>query len=125
LRLKNNSTFSDGERSIPAARLSNAATVFAALGDPVRLAIVARLCGDPLPTIQLKHGTSLSRQAVTKHLRILEDVGLVHSDRVGRDRSWRIETRQLAKTRQYLERISAQWDARLERLRAFVEHDVK
>jgi DNA-binding transcriptional ArsR family regulator len=107
------------------AQSPNAATIFAALGDPVRLAIIARLCGGgPLLTIQLKHGTSLSRQAVTKHLRILEDAGLVRSDRVGRDRSWRMEARQLAKTRAYLERISAQWDARLERLRSFVEDDV-
>jgi DNA-binding transcriptional ArsR family regulator len=124
--VKNNVTSSDRELGVPVARLPNAATVFAALGDPIRLAIVARLCGNgPLPTIQLKHGTSLSRQAVTKHLRILEDVGLVHSDRVGRDRSWRIETRQLAEAGLYLERISAQWDARLERLRVFEGDDVK
>jgi DNA-binding transcriptional ArsR family regulator len=110
---------------LPNAATIFAATIFAALGDPVRLAIIARLCVDgPLPTIQLKHGTSLSRQAVTKHLRILEDVGMVRSDRVGRDRSWRMEARQLAKTRAYLKQISAQWDARLERLRSFVEDDV-
>jgi DNA-binding transcriptional ArsR family regulator len=113
------------EPSTPVPQLHNAATVFAALGDPVRLAIIARLCGDgPLPTIQLKHGTSLSRQAVTKHLRILEDVGLVRSGRVGRDRSWRIEEGQIAKTGAYLEQISAQWEARLERLRALVEDEV-
>ena len=113
-------------QDIPDARSTDPATVFAALGDPVRLAIVTRLCDHgPLPTIQLKWGTSLSRQAVTKHLRILEDVGLVRSRRVGRDRSWRIEARQLAKARTYLDRISAQWDARLERQRAFVEDDVK
>jgi DNA-binding transcriptional ArsR family regulator len=101
---------------------SDAATVFAALGDPVRFAIVARLCDDgPLPTIALKAGTSLSRQAVTKHLRVLEEVGLVRSDRVGRDRSWRVESEGLARTRDHLARISAQWDARLERLRAMVE----
>jgi DNA-binding transcriptional ArsR family regulator len=109
-------------RNTPAARLPDGATVFAALGDPVRLAIIARLCGDgPLPTIQLKRGTSLSRQAVTRHLQILEDVGLLRSDRVGRDRSWWIEARQLAKTREYLDEISAQWDARLRRLQSFVE----
>jgi DNA-binding transcriptional ArsR family regulator len=114
------------EDKVPTASSTGAATVFAALGDPVRLAIIARLCDDgPLPTVQLKQGTSLSRQAVTKHLRILEDVGLVRSSRVGRDRSWRIEVQQLVKTRAYLDRISAQWDARLERLRAFVEGDVK
>lgn len=99
-----------------------AAPVFAALGDSVRLAIVTQLCaGGPLPTIRLKQRTDLSRQAITKHLRILEEAGLVSSDRVGRDRAWRIEPHQLARTRDYLERISAQWDARLERLRAFVE----
>jgi DNA-binding transcriptional ArsR family regulator len=99
-----------------------AAPVFAALGDPMRLAIVAQLCaGGPLPTIQLKARTEISRQAITKHLRILEEAGLVKSDRVGRDRAWRIEPYQLARTRDYLERISAQWDARIERLRAFVE----
>jgi DNA-binding transcriptional ArsR family regulator len=107
------------------AQLPEAAPVFAALGDPVRLAIVARLCGNgPLPTIQLKRGTRLSRQAVTKHLQILQDVGLVRSERTGRDRSWRIEAGQLARTRTYLEQISAQWDRRLERLRSLVEHDV-
>jgi DNA-binding transcriptional ArsR family regulator len=100
----------------------DAATVFAALGDPVRLAIVARLCDDgPLPTVKLRDGTNLSRQAITKHLCILEDVGLLRSKRVGRDRAWQIEARQLTKTRAYLDRISALWDARLQRLRSFVE----
>jgi DNA-binding transcriptional ArsR family regulator len=97
-----------------ATTVSAAAPLFAALGDPVRLAIVARLCaGGPLPTIRLKEGTALSRQAVTKHLRILETAGLVQSNRAGRDRSWRIDARQLARTREYLDRISAQWAARL------------
>jgi len=113
------------ELATSVAQPPDAAPVFAALGEPVRLAIIARLCGDgPLPTIRLKHGTSLSRQAVTKHLRILEDVGLVRSDRVGRDRSWRIEEGQLARTGAYLEQISALWEARLERLRSFVEDEV-
>jgi DNA-binding transcriptional ArsR family regulator len=98
------------------------APVFAALGDPVRLAIVTQLCASgPLPTMRLKERTEISRQAITKHLRILEEAGLVHSDRVGRDRAWRIEPHQLTRTRDYLARISAQWDARIERLRAFVE----
>jgi DNA-binding transcriptional ArsR family regulator len=98
------------------------APAFAALGDRVRLAIVARLCDDgPLTTIQLKDGTHLTRQAVTKHLKVLEGAGLVGSDRIGRDRSWRLDARRLAKTRSFLDRISAQWDERLERLRALVE----
>jgi len=104
------------------ARSPDAVPLFAALGDPVRFAIVARLCDDgPLPTIVLKQGTQLSRQAVTKHLQVLEQVGLVRSDRVGRDRSWQIEIKALARTRDILDRIAAQWDTRLERLRALVE----
>jgi DNA-binding transcriptional ArsR family regulator len=98
------------------------APVFAALGDPIRLAMVSRLCVDgPLPTIRLKQAARVSRQAVTKHLRTLEDTGIVKSERVGRDRLWRIETRRLNEIRRYLDQISAQWDATLERLRKFVE----
>ena len=68
-------------------RLTKAVPIFAALGDPVRLAIVARLCGDgPLPTITLKEQTGVSRQGVSKHLRLLEQSGLVRSARKGRDR---------------------------------------
>ena len=107
-----------------AAQLAKAIPVFAALGEPVRLSIVARLSSEgPLPTIELTQSTNVSRQAVTKHLRMLEDVGLVRSDRVGRDRLWRIETHQLTKIRKYLDQISAQWDARLDRLRTMVESD--
>ena len=99
-----------------------AAPVFAALGDPVRLGIVLKLGkGGPLPTITLQDGTGVSRQAVTKHLRLLEDAGLVASERAGRDRLWRIEAARVAELSRMLERISAQWDARIERLRKFVE----
>ena len=58
---------------------------------------------------------------MTKHLRLLEGAGLVQSQRVGRDRLWQIETRQLTEVRKYLDQISEQWDATLERLRQFVE----
>jgi DNA-binding transcriptional ArsR family regulator len=99
-----------------------AAPTFAALGDPVRLAIVARLCKDgPLLTVELKQGAGVSRQGVTKHLNVLEAAGLVSSDRVGRDRQWRLQAEQFALARQYLDHVSAQWDLRLERLKAFVE----
>ena len=106
------------------SRLTKSAPIFAALGDPVRLAMVARLCKDgPLPTIRLKQDTSVSRQAVTKHLRILEEAGLVQSKRVGRDRLWQIETRQLTEVSKYLDQISSQWDANIVRLRRFVEDE--
>lgn len=107
-----------------ASRLAIAAPVFAALGDPVRLAMVSRLCAEgPLPTVRLQQSTNVSRQAVTKHLRTLECTGIVKSNRVGRDRLWRIEARQLKRVRTYLDQISSQWDTALERLRTYVEDD--
>jgi DNA-binding transcriptional ArsR family regulator len=105
-----------------AMQLTKAVPIFAALGDPVRLAIVARLCSDgPLRTITLKEQASVSRQGVSKHLRLLEQSGLVRSARKGRDRVWRVETRRIAAARAYLALMSGQWDARLERLRSFME----
>ena len=104
------------------ARHEKTAPMFAALGDPIRLRMVSRLCAEgPLPTVQLQQGTNVSRQAITKHLYLLEESGLVKSERVSRDRLWRIEARQLKKIQAYLDQISAQWDAALERLRGFVE----
>jgi DNA-binding transcriptional ArsR family regulator len=106
-------------------QLPRTAPILSALGDPIRLAIVMRLCKDgPLPTIELKQDAGgVSRQGITKHLQVLVDAGLVSSDRVGRDRQWQLQTQQLAAARDYLSQISAQWDLRLERLRKFVEDD--
>jgi DNA-binding transcriptional ArsR family regulator len=104
------------------ADLFKAAPLFAALGDPVRLAMITRLSGHgPLPTVQLKQSAGVSRQAITKHLQVLENAGLLHSDRVGRDRQWRMHTERFSAARDYLDLIAKQWDERLHRLRAFVE----
>jgi DNA-binding transcriptional ArsR family regulator len=107
-----------------AAKLSGAAPVFAALGDRTRLRIVARLCeGGPLSIARLTEGATVSRQAVTKHLRALAEAGLVRSERAGRERIWELRPGRLAEVRRYLDRISAQWDEALGRLRKFVETD--
>jgi DNA-binding transcriptional ArsR family regulator len=96
--------------------------LFAALGDQQRLWLVARLCdGGPRSITQLASGARISRQAVTKHLRVMEHAGLVRSARRGRERVWQLEQRRLEEARRYLGQISAQWDAVLERLRVFVE----
>jgi DNA-binding transcriptional ArsR family regulator len=106
----------------PSSELTVHAPIFAALGDEVRLRIVARLCdGGPLSIVRLTEGADISRQAVTKHLRALEKVGLLRSCRAGRERIWELETRRLTEARRYLNEISEQWDDRLQRLRAFVE----
>ena len=105
-------------------RLVTAAPVFAALGDPTRLSLVARLCTHgPQSITQLTDATDVTRQAVTKHLVALEEAGLVRGSREGRERIWELQGKRLADARSYLEQISSQWDAAIERLRAFVETD--
>jgi DNA-binding transcriptional ArsR family regulator len=107
---------------IAGARRADAALVFAALGDETRLYIVARLCEEgPLPIMRLGAGAAVSRQAITKHLQALEQAGLAHSSRNGRERIWELRTRRLSEVQHYLDQISQQWDAVLGRLRDFVE----
>ena len=98
------------------------AVLFAALGDQKRLWLVARLCHDgPTSITRLAAGAQITRQAVTKHLRVMEHAGLVQSSRRGRERVWQLEQPRLEEARRYLNQISAQWDQALERLRALVE----
>ena len=104
------------------SRRSEAAIVFAALGDEMRLRIVDRLCREgPLSIIALTDGTRVSRQAITKHLHALREAGLARGARTGRESIWELRPNRLAETRRYLDQITAQWDAALDRLRAFVE----
>ena len=96
--------------------------MFAALGDATRLRIVSQLCeAGPLSIARLTDGSSVSRQAVTKHLHALARAGLVRSRRSGRERIWELRTRRLEEVRRYLDRIATQWDGALGRLRAFME----
>ena len=105
-----------------ARRLADAAPVFAALGDRTRLRIVARLSdAGPLSTATLTEVAAMSRQAIAKHLRVLEGAGLLRSGRAGRERIWELETKRLAEIRRHLDQISAQWDGALARLRRLVE----
>jgi DNA-binding transcriptional ArsR family regulator len=104
------------------AAWKEAAPLFAALGDETRLHVVTRLCEEgPLSIARLTEGANVTRQAVTKHLRILENAGLVHSTRDGRENLWELEPRRIAEARRLLDVISAEWDDTLERLRVFVE----
>src|SRR5271156_3214915 len=98
------------------------ASLFAALGDEIRLRLVSRLCDDgPMSIARLTAGSNVTRQAITKHLRVMEDAGLVHSKRRGRESVWQLEQRRLRDARHYLDLISKQWDQALDRLRSFVE----
>ncbi len=100
--------------------MSNA-ELFAALGDETRLAVLERLGEGPLSIVRLTEGRPLSRQALTKHLRVLERAGLVSQTRAGRERLWSLQRQRLEVARTFLERMSRQWDDRLDRLKAMVE----
>src|SRR5688572_2647285 len=109
-------------RRSSATALRDSAPVFAALGDDTRLGIVTRLCrSGPASITSLTAGSGVTRQAVTKHLRVLADAGLVRATRAGRESSWQLVPGGLEEARSCLDLISQQWDAVLERLRAFVE----
>jgi DNA-binding transcriptional ArsR family regulator len=107
------------------ASLRRGAPVFAALGDETRLRIIAKLsAGGPLSIAQITEGESVTRQAITKHLAVLADAGLVRDVRAGRERRWELELAPLDTARMCLDLVAERWDQRLERLKALVEEDV-
>jgi DNA-binding transcriptional ArsR family regulator len=96
--------------------------VLAALGDETRLSIVAKLSNGEAQSIsQLTDDTKVTRQAVTKHLKVLEDAGIVRSSRSGRECHFTLTPAPLAEASDYLDLVSKQWDDSLGRLKAFVE----
>jgi DNA-binding transcriptional ArsR family regulator len=109
-------------RSSVAARVTIPAPVFAALGDTTRLALVAQLCGgQPRSISQLTRGSRLTRQAITKHLQVLERAEIVRSVHVGRESLFELNPEPIDELRKYLDRVSELWDRKLARLKSFVE----
>jgi DNA-binding transcriptional ArsR family regulator len=105
-------------------RVRESAPLFAALGDSTRLQIVGRLAGGALLSIAaLTAGSGVTRQAITKHLQVLDEVGLVHSTWHGRERMWALDPARIDVARRTLDLISAQWAQALDRLAAFVESE--
>ena len=108
----------------PNLPIRDAAPVFAALGDDVRLTLVARLSkGVPLSITELSHKLPITRQAVTKHLHVLEAAGLVKGEKLGREQRWELEPESLAQVQQWIDIISRQWSDALARLKNFVENE--
>ena len=97
------------------------APVFAALGDENRLRLLARLAAGPLSISRLTAGSGITRQGVTKHLRVLAGAGLVRSSRRGKESLWQLERRRLEEARRSLDLISRQWEESLSKLKLFVE----
>jgi len=105
--------------TIPA---TDAAPLFAALGDETRFRLLVRLStGGPGSIATLSEKSQVSRQAITKHLEVLSDAGLVQSTRRGRERVWELLPARLSDAHEYLDVISRQWDDALQRLKQFVE----
>ena len=106
----------EGEQERELARL------FAALGDGVRLRLITRiLAAGAISATGLAEGEAISRQAIVKHLQVLETAGLVQATRVGREVRYALEARRLEEARAFLDGVSAHWDASLARLRRLVE----
>ena len=111
-------------RRSSAATLRAKASVFAALGDETRLGLLAKLTnGEPQSISHLTSGTRLTRQAVTKHLHVLEGAGVVRTNRVGRESRFALEPKAIVDAQTYLGHVSRQWDNALARLKALVEEE--
>lgn len=95
------------------------ARVFAALGDKTRLALVARLCsGEPGSISELSQDSKLTRQAITKHLGVLERAGIVRSSQSGRERLFQFDGAPLKDLQDYLGSVAKQWDQTSARLKS-------
>ena len=106
----------------PRSRIGIQAGAFAALGDPTRLSLLSKLShGRPCSIAQLTHGSHLTRQAITKHLRVLERAHIVRCVRSGRHALFELDPEPVQVLRDYLDRISMEWDEALARLKSFVE----
>ncbi len=105
-----------------AVRETEAVPLFVALGDATRLGLLRRLSLEgPLSITRLSAGTGVTRQAITRHLDALGRAGLVNDARRGRERVFALDVKRLEKARQYLDDVTAQWNAAAARLKAFVE----
>lgn len=104
-------------------QLAQAAVLFAALGDETRLALLQRLSQDgPASISSLAARFEITRQGVTKHLRVLEEAGLVNGQRQGRESVYEMRAEQLAEARRCLKQIARGWDDALLRLKAHIEN---
>ena len=109
--------------SLKNSSLRDSVPLFAALGDETRLRLIVILCaGGAVSIAELTSGLEITRQAVTKHLHVLADAGLVHDFKVGRERLWEFKPTRLEEARHSLDAIARQWDHALQKLKLSVEH---
>ena len=104
-------------------RTGRPAAIFAALGDENRLRLLSRLSSGPISISGLTEGAGITRQGVTKHLRVLAGAGLVRGTRRGKESVWRLERHRLEEAKRSLDLISRQWDVALDKLKLYVEQE--
>ncbi|MBB3108927.1 DNA-binding transcriptional ArsR family regulator [Paenibacillus phyllosphaerae] len=97
--------------------------VFQAISDPTRRSLLQLLVDQELPVTTLTGHFPMSRTAVSKHLRILADAGLVKERKVGRERRYRLEPEPLLELKRWLAYYDRYWDNRLLLLKQLVESD--
>lgn len=103
---------------------ANIAPIFAALGEEHRLLLVSKLLSEPdLSITELSTGFSQTRQGVTRHIRVLEDVGIVIGKKSGREMRYRLEVSQLKRASEYLKCAAQQWDEAITRLSTYLEEN--
>lgn len=107
----------------PDRHVAAAALLFAALGDPTRLALLERLSHNGPASISELAGRfrGMSRQGVTKHLQVLSDAGVIRGNREGRERVWAVDSARLAEGRRHLEIIARGWDDALARFQKHLD----
>ena len=104
------------------AEIRSTIPVFAALGDETRFGLVVRLTeGESLSIAELTAGTQMSRQAVTRHLHVLADAGVVRGNRTGREQMWELKAERVRRAQAALDRIGREWEEALQRLKTLVE----
>lgn len=96
-------------------------TAFHALSDPTRRAVVSRLLRGPAPVKELAKPFGMGLPSFMKHLKVLETSGLIASEKLGRVRTCRVKTEQLAAAESWLSEQRALWEARADRLAEYVE----
>ncbi len=122
LSLRTSRSFLSRNSAVSLKNSKQQAHIFAALGDPTRLSLVTKLIDGGTHSISaLSTGTKITRQAVTKHLTVLEAVGLVSKTKEGRESLYALDPKPLKSLQEYLEIISVQWDQTLQNLKSFVE----
>lgn len=94
---------------------------FSALADPTRRAIVSHLCDGPKSVSELSEPFDMALPSLLKHVRVLEESGLVRSEKTGRVRTCRIEPDALHATKAWLQEHIAAWERRLDRMEAHIE----